>query len=111
MKNKRHSIFYKHAIPLGLAWQRSYKFIVLHSEKEEGFFSQVPLVAGGNYHLPHTLILLSLKAVNKVIRARMDGLVQATKGTAEKKGFGIFTLSPQKREHRSISTFTEMKIV
>jgi len=92
------SIFYKHAIPAGLAWQRSCKFIALHSQKDEGLFSQVPLVAGGNYHLIPPLIPLSLKAVNKGIRARSDGLVQATKGTVEKKGCGIFKLFPQKRE-------------
>ena len=66
------SIFNKHAIPLGLAWQRSYQFIVLHSKKDEGLFSQVPLVASGNYHLIPTLIPLSLTGVtvqmNKGIR-------------------------------------------
>jgi len=77
MKNKEHSIFNKHAIPLGLAWQRSCQFIVFHSQKDEGLFSQVPLVASGNYHLIPTLIPLSLTGV----------MVQMNKGIRVKGGY------------------------
>ena len=72
------SIFYKHAIPAGLALQGSCKVIVLHSRNEAGFFAQVPFVAGGNYHLPPALIPLSLSGVT----------VQANKGIRVEGGYG-----------------------
>ena len=71
-------ICYKHAIPPGLASQGSCKFIVLHSGNEAGLFAQVPLVVRSDYHLPPTLIPLSLTGVT----------VQANKGIRVEGGYG-----------------------
>jgi len=72
------SIFYKHAIPAGLASQGSCMFIVLHSRNEEGLCAQIPLVVRSDYHLPPTLIPLSLSGVT----------VQANKGIRVEGGYG-----------------------
>ena len=73
-----HSICYKLAIPLGLASQGSYKFVVLHSSNEVGLFAQVPFVVRSDYHLSPTLISLSLTGVT----------VQMNKGIRFEGGYG-----------------------